>query len=275
MSAVFSLSREILEDLYVKQRLSMSAIGRIYGVKGASVRYHLRKHQIPTRPHRSEYVGQIYGHWQVLSATSQRRGSHYIWRCKCICGKEMDVSTPDVQRGRGCGCQAKEGLIGQRFGRLVVERWNGYDSRNYKWMCSCDCGGSISASALSLRKGTIKSCGCLSRRQGPDHPHWKGGRTESDGYRRFCIGRRIISEHRYLMEQKLGRRLRSDENVHHINGIRDDNRLENLELWVKRGQPAGQRVADRVVEAVEILRRYASYYLRVDNEPSTGVDYVI
>lgn len=64
-----------------------------------------------------------------------------------------------------------------------------------------------------------------------------------------------VFEHRYVMGQALGRALRLEESVHHLNGDRLDNRLENLELW-SSSQPIGQRATDLVKWALQMVSLY-------------------
>jgi hypothetical protein len=183
------------------------------------------------------------------------------------------------------GAKLDHEFLGRCFGMLTVVRRAENVGNASAWECRCECGVLTIVRGYCLRDGQ-RSCGCILQKSGQDwrlknsargsrSPRWKGGRYYGRGGYVFLTnpeypGKPIgvsywkAREHVVVMSRHMGRSLTPDETVHHKNGVRDDNRLENLELW-SSSHPSGQRIEDKVKWALEIIKKYG-----VGNEGATN-----
>ena len=163
-------------------------------------------------------------------------------------------------------------LEGKKFGKLTVI-CSGKSVKLKKgtrkhWKCRCECGKETEVVSYSLIKGKTKSCGCLRssekiKRYGEKHQNWKGGTHITDkGYKKILCKNHpnahangYVLEHVKIMSDHIRRPLLKEETVHHKNGIRDDNRIENLELW-SHSHPCGQKIEDKIRWCIEFLKTY-------------------
>jgi hypothetical protein len=218
-----------------------------------------------------DLTGKVFGHWTVLEKMPTVNKKYSIWKCRCSCGKEAERSGYNLRNGRAthCGCRWAIDLVGMVFHRWTVISKYGKDKKGIMcWWCRCECGTERKIRGVALRHGSSKSCGCFSSdlqksRVGVSGANWQGGRQKrKTGY--VLLYKKghpnsdkthHIAEHIYIMSEHIGRPLIKGETVHHKNGIRDDNRIENLELWCKN-HPIGTRTEDLVIFAKEILLKY-------------------
>lgn len=200
---------------------------------------------------------KIFGGLRVLE---ENPISHNKCKVQClICGNICYKRYDGVAQGRykSCGCIKYKFVdnTGKIFNNIKILKQ--YGTASSKADCECLlCGKKFTSRVHSITSGSSKSCGCLREVSGSSHRFWKGGKTKcKQGYIKINSTKQF--EHRFVMEQFLGRELKDYETVHHKNGIRHDNRIENLELWASK-QPPGQRVEDLVQWAKEILEEYAN-----------------
>lgn len=125
--------------------------------------------------HSVSYAGRFSGNLLVLYDIP-RPGKKPLEKCWCFgCQSLCVISRDAIRKGAtSCGCQhQKPGFAvgkpralvieqGQRFGKLsVVKEVEHAKGERRKVLCKCDCGGEVITSFDDLRRGRIKSCGCL------------------------------------------------------------------------------------------------------------------
>jgi hypothetical protein len=211
-----------------------------------------------------QYTQDESGQWWCSAARKNRHGDYaYVgkWRvypktCK-QCGEEFvteDYKTA-VMCSRACTHASQKGkrrnqesprdcpICGKEYQRVVRRPWR-------RTCGDPKCVRALADQHLGYEWGSLT---------GPDSPAWKGGKRlqTKAGYIMVYAGPGLPSrlEHRVVMEEMLGRPLQRFEEVHHRNGVRSDNRPENLELWVKR-QPGGSPAKDLVEYARWVLETY-------------------
>ena len=118
-----------------------------------------------------ELAGQQFGRLTAIERTGEKKGTSFVWLCRCECGREARVSSSSLLSGktRSCGCLSDESkrsayrdIAGLRFGRLeAVEPVKKRSGGSVMWKCRCDCGQEKEYPIKTLLDGKALSCGCL------------------------------------------------------------------------------------------------------------------
>ena len=118
---------------------------------------------------RVDLTGCTFGLLTVLGVSGKKHGKT-AWRCKCQCGKYVDVISHALLSGsrQSCGCTnaSRNDLTGKKFGKLSVLGDSGKRScKKILWECLCDCGNRTLACGQDLIQGKKTSCGCVHRQR--------------------------------------------------------------------------------------------------------------
>ena len=118
----------------------------------------------------SDVIGKKYGRLTVIDFV-KIKNQEAIYLFECDCGKRVELSMHSVKQGvvKSCGClkqdrldSFKSDIIGKKFGNLLVLSYVGINAvGGTKFDCLCDCGEHIVTDKASLKRGLVRSCGCI------------------------------------------------------------------------------------------------------------------
>lgn len=126
----------------------------------------------------TDLVGQRFGHLLVLKDSGERFHRGVVWTCQCDCGNIKNIPGSRLKNGHAKSCGSEncpyhsyyDDLTNQRFGKLVaLKPTTMKDGSHMYWLCQCDCGEQIEVSSNGLKRGSTKSCGCITTSIGEDN----------------------------------------------------------------------------------------------------------
>ncbi len=111
---------------------------------------------------REDLSGRVFGLLEVCSFACHNKHGQTVWKCKCTCGKIIQVPSHHLKRGAvvSCRCSRRLQLTGKTFGRLTVIELAEIRRRMTYWKCRCACGNMTLVSGSALNRGRVSTCGC-------------------------------------------------------------------------------------------------------------------
>jgi len=180
------ITKELLEDLYVKQGLSVRQCAEELGLPThGGISWRLKKFGIKTRPNRFQKGNEINkGRRRFGKENPNWKGGKSASLICIDCGDEFYTHPGNKDNYKRCekcrkSREDSNDLTGERFGMLTVikesgrVKWEGGSRR--LWLCKCDCGKQHTVRANDLKNGRTKSCGCGQGLKGEKNPKWVGG----------------------------------------------------------------------------------------------------
>lgn len=254
---ILGLEEDNLRRLYIDKGLPAYKIGELLGCEEATVRRHLRTHNIPLRTHSEVIQGRSYPDRQTSGLTKTELKKLYL---------EEKLSTKEVGRRLGCSQPTVSKAL-KRFGivarpKSTIRVWGLEENKlrdlyinrrlptiEIAKIFGCNpetVTNRLKRLNIPLRTKSEALTGRVFSEDhkrkirertkevlvpGSTHPAWKGGRQINNyGYVLLRIDGKYVLEHRHVMQQHLGYTLNPWDEVNHINGVKTDNSLENLEV---------------------------------------------
>lgn len=164
-----------------------------------------------------------------------KRGSKF---CSSSCFKQYEVDRKKKKMIPCfyCGNDFLPPRVTSKYCSIKCVKDHQYSERKKRKRTCLNCGSIFFTTSEKIRLGFGLFCNKKCRYTymvGENHPTWKGGTIDSSGYKQVYVKGKIVRDHRIVYEEHHGVSLSSNDVIHHKNGVKNDNRIENLQLMTR------------------------------------------